>query len=70
MVLTFFYPFLVTPCSVLHRPGEHLRPHRDVLVLWPGSYRPTHAEVSVVEEIPHVSAAGKRQPLHVPRPVK
>lgn len=46
-------------CSILHRPGQHLRPYRDVLVLRPGCHRPSHAEVPVVEEIPDVPAAGE-----------
>ncbi|KAA8590018.1 hypothetical protein FQN60_013383 [Etheostoma spectabile] len=44
-------------CSVLHRAGQHLCSHCDVFLLRPGCPRPSHAEVSVVEAIPHVSAA-------------
>lgn len=45
--------------SVLHRHGQHLHPHRDVFLLWPGGHRPSHAEVPVVEAIPHLFAAGE-----------
>lgn len=45
--------------SVLHRPRQHLCPHCDVLLLRSGCGRPSHAEVPVVETIPHVSAAGE-----------
>lgn len=58
--------FFATPCSVLHRHGEHLCPHCDVFLLCPCCHRPSHAEVPVVEEIPHVSAAGERLPLCIP----
>lgn len=50
---------LCTACSVLHRPAEHLRPCHHVLLLRSGCHRPSHAEVSVVEKIPHLPAAGE-----------
>ena len=53
---------LFTSCSVLHRAGQHLCSHCDVFLLRPGCHRPSHAEVSVVEAIPHVSAAGEWPP--------
>lgn len=63
-LICFF--FCIHHCSLLYRPGQHLRPHRHVLVLRPGSHWPAHAEVPVVEEIPHVPAAGKRLRLQHP----
>ncbi|XP_039985395.1 ELOVL fatty acid elongase 8b isoform X2 [Xiphias gladius] len=50
--------------NVLHRPGQHLCSHSDVLLLRPGCDWPPHAEVPVVETIHHVSAAAAV--FHVP----
>ncbi|XP_013858357.1 ELOVL fatty acid elongase 8b isoform X1 [Austrofundulus limnaeus] len=64
--LTFLHVYhhgtMIFNC-VLHRPGKHLRSHRHVLLLRPGSVRASHAEVPVVETIPDVPAAAAVFPL-------
>ncbi|XP_061636444.1 ELOVL fatty acid elongase 8b isoform X1 [Phyllopteryx taeniolatus] len=47
----------VSPCSFLHRPAQHFGAHRDVLLLRPGCSGPSHAQVPVVEVVPHLPAA-------------
>lgn len=59
-VHVFSHILLFASCSVSHLPGEHLHSPGDVLVLRPGGARPPHAEVPVVEAVPHLSAAGER----------
>lgn len=53
----------VVSCSVLRRPDQHLCPRYNVLLLWPGCTRPSHAEIPVVETVPDISAAGERLQL-------
>lgn len=59
ILFTLYLIVFATTCSLLQRHGEHLCPHRDVFLLRPGCHRSSHAEVPVVEEIPHVFAAGE-----------
>ncbi|XP_076830074.1 very long chain fatty acid elongase 7-like isoform X2 [Brachyhypopomus gauderio] len=47
----------------LHRPAEHVCAHCDVLLLWTGLPGSSHAAVSVVEAIPHLSAAAPVCPV-------
>ncbi len=45
--------------SIFYWAAEHLCSYSDVFLLWPGSPGASHAEISVVEALPHLTTAGK-----------
>ncbi|XP_060788576.1 ELOVL fatty acid elongase 8b isoform X2 [Neoarius graeffei] len=54
--------------NILHWAPQHIRTHHHVFVLWSGSFGSTHAEISVVETLPHLhTTAAVRSSHHTHR---
>lgn len=54
-----YFFFFSYSFSIFYWAAEHLCSYCDVFLLWPGVPGASHAEISMVEALSHLTAAGK-----------